>query len=155
MSNSAHTIVRLLDPFLYDLCETSIRRSPVSAQYNGREIRSFVYDRPMDQHYIIHLMAVLLSVIKFGGASFTKVARSTQMSRCTHSGLQERVRDCMYTVVCMWLVGLRVFRWWKFPRDDVYGRAGERHAPVWFQDLLTRDELTMRAGTFKRNRSQH
>ena len=90
---------RLLDPFLYDLCDPSICRSPTSAQYNGREIRSFVYDRPMDQHYVIHLMNVLSSVIKFGGASFTKVARSTQMSRCTHSGLQERVRDCAYYVL--------------------------------------------------------
>ena len=84
---------RILDPFLYDLCDPAIRRSQCVSEYNGREIHSFVYDRPIDQRYINHLLSVLLSVIKFGGQGFNKVARTTQINRSSQASLLDRINS--------------------------------------------------------------
>lgn len=70
-----------------------MRRSSSLVSYNGREIPSFTYDRPIDQRYISHLLEVLLSIVKFGGQGFSKLARTTQVNRGTHAGLQERLKD--------------------------------------------------------------
>ncbi|KAJ3545543.1 hypothetical protein NM688_g5613 [Phlebia brevispora] len=93
MRCSLKSYLRILDPFLYDLSDPSIRRAPCLKTYNGREIPSFTYERPMDQRYINHLLSVLLSVVKFGGQGFSKVAKTTQINRAAHAGLVERIND--------------------------------------------------------------
>jgi hypothetical protein len=85
--------VRVLDPLLYDLCDPTIRRTQTTSQVNGRQVQSFSYMRPFDQRYIIHLLGVLLSVVKFGGQGFTKIVRSTLLNRSLFTGLIERTRD--------------------------------------------------------------
>ncbi len=88
-----HVLPRILDPFLYDLNDPAIRRSSCLKAYNGREIPSFMYERPIDQRYIHHVLNVLLSVVKFGGQGFSKIARISPVTRGTHTGLMERLDD--------------------------------------------------------------
>lgn len=83
----------ILDPLIFDLCDPSIRRSPVVLEFNGRQVPSSEYDRPFDQRYIIHAMGILLSVVKFGGQGLTKIARGTLISRSAHAAVRERARS--------------------------------------------------------------
>lgn len=62
---------------------------------NGRQVQYFEYDRTFDQRYIIHVLGILLSVVKFGGQGLTKVARATPISRSSHAALRERARSSM------------------------------------------------------------
>lgn len=59
--------------------------------YNGREISGFTYTRRFDQHRVDHLVESLLSLTKFGGQGFGRVARSTQFRRSSHAGFVDRV----------------------------------------------------------------
>lgn len=52
-----------------------------------------MYERPIDQRYIHHVLNVLLSVVKFGGQGFSKIARMSPVTRGTHTGLLERLED--------------------------------------------------------------
>ncbi|TCD67610.1 hypothetical protein EIP91_012242 [Steccherinum ochraceum] len=84
--------LRILDPMLYDLHDPHIRRTRSAEEYNGRSIQAFRYDRPFDQRYMCHILDSLLSVVKFGGQGFGKIARTTAVSRSSHVGLLERVQ---------------------------------------------------------------
>ncbi|KAI0095247.1 Dopey, N-terminal-domain-containing protein [Irpex rosettiformis] len=93
MRCSLKSYLRVLDPLLYDLCDPTICRSQTSLQLNGRQVQGFSYLKPFDQRYIIHLFGVLLSVVKFGGQGFTKIARSTPITRSLLNELGDRTRD--------------------------------------------------------------
>lgn len=81
----------VLDPILFELLDPSVRRTPSTAKVRGKELQTFVYERPFDQRYTNHLLEMLLSIIRFGGQGFAKTARSTPIRRSHHSGLVERV----------------------------------------------------------------
>ncbi len=87
---------RVLDPLLYDLCDPTVLRTQASLQLNGRQVQGFSYLKPFDQRYVVHVLGVLLSVVKFGGQGFTKITHSTPISRSIFSGLIDRTRDCEY-----------------------------------------------------------
>jgi hypothetical protein len=70
----------VLDPLLADLLDPAIRRIPATEMYQGREVRGYVYEKPFDQNQIYHILESLLSVIRFGGAGFSKVATGTVLS---------------------------------------------------------------------------
>ncbi|KAH8099733.1 Dopey, N-terminal-domain-containing protein [Cristinia sonorae] len=84
--------LRILDPLLYDLHDPQIRRLRSNEEHNGRSIQGFRYERPFDQRYTSHLLESLLSVVKFGGQGFSKIARSTVVTRTSHSGLLDRLQ---------------------------------------------------------------
>ena len=85
---------RVLDPILFDLLDPSVRRSRSVTKINGRELEDFTYDAPMDQRLINHLLDTLLSVVRFGGQGFVKVANSTPIRKSSHPGLVNRVESC-------------------------------------------------------------
>ena len=87
---------RILDPILFDLLDPSVRRSRSVTKINARELQDFTYDAPMDQRLINHLLDTLLSVVRFGGQGFVKVANSTPIRRSLHSGLVKRVESCKW-----------------------------------------------------------
>ncbi|THH33130.1 hypothetical protein EUX98_g1019 [Antrodiella citrinella] len=84
--------LRILDPILFDLQDPQILRVRSVEEHNGRSIHAFRYERPFDQRYISHLLDSLLSIVKFGGQGFSKVAKSAAISRTTHSGVLERIQ---------------------------------------------------------------
>ena len=59
----------------------------VCVAFNGRQVQCFEYDRTFDQRYIIHVMGILLSVVKFGGQGFTKIAKATPITRSSHAAV--------------------------------------------------------------------
>ena len=88
------TTARVLDPILFDLLDPSVRRSRSVTRINDRELQDFTYDAPMDQRLINHLLDTLLSVVRFGGQGFVKVANSTPIRRSLHPDLVSRVESC-------------------------------------------------------------
>lgn len=81
----------VLDPILYDLLDSSMKRIPFVTKINGRELQSLSYERPFDQAYVNHLLETLLSVVKFGGQGFGKTARMNSVRRSYSSELVERI----------------------------------------------------------------
>jgi len=93
------TTTRILDPILFDLLDPSVRRSRSATKINDRELQDFTYDAPMNQRLINHLLDTLLSVVRFGGQGFVKVANSTPIRRSLHSGLVRRVENCKWGAI--------------------------------------------------------
>ncbi|KAF8899262.1 Dopey, N-terminal-domain-containing protein [Infundibulicybe gibba] len=93
MRCSLKSYLRVLDPILFELLDPSIRRAPTTTKIRGRELQTFVYERPFDQRYINHLLEMLLSIVRFGGQGFTKSARSSPIRRSHHAGLVQRVES--------------------------------------------------------------
>ncbi|KAF9270860.1 hypothetical protein L218DRAFT_952937 [Marasmius fiardii PR-910] len=91
MRSSLKSYTRALDPILFDLLDSSIRRNPTTLKVGGKEIQSFLYERPLDQRYARHLLDMLLSIVQFGGQGFAKTARVTPIKRSQYPGLVERV----------------------------------------------------------------
>ena len=54
----------------------------------------------MDQRLVNHLLDTLLSVVRFGGQGFVKVANSTPIRRSSHPGLVKRIENCRWNVAC-------------------------------------------------------
>ena len=65
--NQTQSFCRVLDPILFDLLDPALRRTPSVSKINGKELRDFSYERPIDQSYITYLLETLLSVVRFGG----------------------------------------------------------------------------------------
>lgn len=82
----------VLDPMLFDLLDPTIRYSLSTTQLKGKQLQGFIYETPFDQHYANYLLETLLSVVKFGGLGFCKIARATPISRSLYSGLLQRLQ---------------------------------------------------------------
>ncbi|KAK0500731.1 Dopey, N-terminal-domain-containing protein [Armillaria luteobubalina] len=95
MRCSLKSYLRVLDPIIFELLDPSIRRVPSTTKVRGKELQGFAYGRPFDQRYTQHLLEMLLSVIRFGGQGFAKIARNTSIKRSQHSGLVQRVQSGM------------------------------------------------------------
>jgi hypothetical protein len=64
-----------------------------------KELQGFLYERPFDQRYVNHLLEVLLSVARFGGQGFAKIARATAIRRSHHAVLIQRAESSMFSLV--------------------------------------------------------
>ncbi|KAI0660570.1 Dopey, N-terminal-domain-containing protein [Cubamyces menziesii] len=93
MRCSLKSYLRVLDPILFDLLDPTIRYIPSTTELRGKQLQGFSYERPFDQRYVNYLLETLLSVAKFGGQGFSKVARSTPISRSIYSGLLQRLQS--------------------------------------------------------------
>ncbi|KAI0783393.1 Dopey, N-terminal-domain-containing protein [Abortiporus biennis] len=93
MRCSLKSYLRVLDPLLYDLHEPAIRRISTWDELNGKRLQGFLYDCPFDQRYINHLLETLLSIVKFGGQGFSKIARSTPIGKSNASILLDRLQS--------------------------------------------------------------
>ena len=82
----------VLDPMLFDLFDPNIRYSPSTTELNGKQLQGFTYERPFDQHYVNYVLETLLSVVKFGGQGFSKVARTTPINRSLYGTLLQRLQ---------------------------------------------------------------
>ncbi|KAI9057020.1 hypothetical protein FKP32DRAFT_1598504 [Trametes sanguinea] len=91
MRCSLKSYLRVLDPVLFDLFDPTIRYTPSTTELNGKQLQGFIYERSFDQRYVNYLLETLLSIVKFGGQGFSKVARSTPVGRSLYSALSQRL----------------------------------------------------------------
>ncbi|KAG8710253.1 hypothetical protein FRC11_004702, partial [Ceratobasidium sp. 423] len=90
MRCSLKSYIRVIEPVLFDLLDPSIKRSSATFTFNGRDTRGFTYERPMDQRKLAYILESLLSVIRYGGQGFGRVARTTPIQRTLYPGLMAR-----------------------------------------------------------------
>ncbi|KAI0361079.1 hypothetical protein OH77DRAFT_1391372 [Trametes cingulata] len=95
MRCSLKSYLRVLDPILFDLFDPSIRYTASTTEMKGKQLQGFTYERPFDQRYVNYLLETLLSVVKFGGQGFSKVARTTPISRSLYSNLLHRLQSAV------------------------------------------------------------
>ena len=93
----------VLDPILYDLFDPSIRCLPSTTELKGKQLQGYMYERPFDQRYVNYLLETLLSIVKFGGQGFSKVARSTPINRSLYSNLLQRMQSRAFSRIYSWL----------------------------------------------------
>ncbi|KAL1738627.1 hypothetical protein HDZ31DRAFT_78212, partial [Schizophyllum fasciatum] len=91
MRCSLKSYLRVLDPILFDILDPGIRRSPSLTKIRGKELQSFMYERPFDQRYVHHLLELLVGVMRFGGQGFAKTIRTTPVRRTPNAELIERL----------------------------------------------------------------
>ena len=85
-------VFSVLDPILFDLFDPNVRYSPSTTELKGKQLQGFVYERAFDQHYVNYLLETLLSVVKFGGQGFSKIARNTPITRSQYGSLLQRLQ---------------------------------------------------------------
>ncbi|KAI0375501.1 hypothetical protein BV20DRAFT_986250 [Pilatotrama ljubarskyi] len=97
MRCSLKSYLRVLDPILFDLFDPTIRYTTSTTELKGKQLQGFTYERPFDQRYVNYLLETLLSVVKFGGQGFSKVARSTAIGRSLYGNLLQRLQSVSAT----------------------------------------------------------
>ncbi|QRW09045.1 hypothetical protein RhiLY_08044 [Ceratobasidium sp. AG-Ba] len=90
MRCSLKSYIRVIEPVLFDLLDPAIKRSSTTFTFNGRDTRGYVYERPTDQRKFIYILETLLSVVRYGGQGFGRVARTTIVQRTLYPGLMAR-----------------------------------------------------------------
>ncbi|EJF67133.1 hypothetical protein DICSQDRAFT_151482 [Dichomitus squalens LYAD-421 SS1] len=97
MRCSLKSYLRVLDPMLFDLFDPNVRYAPSTTELKGKQLQGYTYERPFDQHYVNYVLETLLSVVKFGGLGFSRVARTTPISRSLHGALLQRLQTVSAT----------------------------------------------------------
>lgn len=90
MRCSLKSYIRVIEPVLFDLLDPAVKRSSATFTFNGRDTRGYTYERPIDQHKFIYILEALLSVVRYGGQGFGRVARTTLVQRTLYPGLMAR-----------------------------------------------------------------
>lgn len=89
---------------MYDLFEPSVRRSPATTEVHGRQLQGFSYDHSYDQRYTNHILETLMSVVKFGGQGFSKIARTTLLNRTPYVALLQRLQAGKFLYPTLWAI---------------------------------------------------
>ncbi|CAE6407081.1 unnamed protein product [Rhizoctonia solani] len=90
MRCSLKSYIRVIEPVLFDLLDPSIKRASATFTFNGRDTRGYTYERSIDQRKLAYVLENLLSVIRYGGQGFGRVARTTLIQRSLYPGLMAR-----------------------------------------------------------------
>ncbi|KAG8729545.1 hypothetical protein FRC12_020895, partial [Ceratobasidium sp. 428] len=90
MRCSLKSYIRVIEPVLFDLLDPAIRRTSATFTFNGRDTRGYTYERPIDQRKFLYILETLLSVVRYGGQGFGRVARTTIVQRTLYPGLMAR-----------------------------------------------------------------
>ncbi|KAF8684488.1 Dopey, N-terminal [Rhizoctonia solani] len=90
MRCSLKSYIRVIEPVLFDLLDPSIKRASTTFTFNGRDTRGYTYERSIDQRKLAYVLESLLSVIRYGGQGFGRVARTTLIQRSLYPGLMAR-----------------------------------------------------------------
>ncbi|KAG9123031.1 hypothetical protein FRC07_000333 [Ceratobasidium sp. 392] len=85
-----YQVPSVIEPILFDLLDPAIKRTSATFTFNGRDTRGYIYERPIDQRRFIYILETLLSVVRYGGQGFGRVARTTIVQRTLYPGLMAR-----------------------------------------------------------------
>jgi hypothetical protein len=89
---SLNSHLRVLDPLLFDLMDPMIIRLPGVVSWQGREMRTFSYERPFDVNRMKYLVETMLALVHFGGQGLGRVARMTPLKKTQHPDLFARAQ---------------------------------------------------------------
>jgi hypothetical protein len=83
--------LRIIDPILLILLDPAIMRQATSVQVSGVSVEVYHYLKPFDQAKVQHVLENLLSVARFGGQGFTRVAKGSVTRQTPDEALRKRM----------------------------------------------------------------
>ncbi|GAA5913260.1 Dop1p [Sporobolomyces salmoneus] len=91
MRCSLKSYIRILDPLLFSLLDSTISFRPRTVKVSETRIPILVYERSFDQNRIQHVLDNLLALARFGGQGFIRIAKSSWLKHTLDPALRERV----------------------------------------------------------------
>ncbi|KAG8842667.1 hypothetical protein FRC20_004310, partial [Serendipita sp. 405] len=82
--------MRILDPVLYELMDPTVRRTPATVSWQGRDTKIYNYDKPFDSSRVVYLLDTLTATLRFGGQGIAKVARGSPIKKSGHPEVYKR-----------------------------------------------------------------
>lgn len=89
MRCSLKSYLRVLDPLFTTLLDPRIRRRPVKVHIADRDIAMHEYVAPFDDAVVEHALESLLSLARFGGQGFTRIAKGCLLKHTLDPALKE------------------------------------------------------------------
>ena len=85
---------RILDPLIFALLDLSIQQKSANVEVAGLELPILVYHQTFDQARTHHILDDLLSLTRFGGQGFVRIAKGSFLKHTLDQTLRDRVRAC-------------------------------------------------------------
>lgn len=79
MRCSLKSYLRILDPLFITLISSEIKRSPTTITLRDRTFSIFHYTHPFNQAAVNHALECVLTLARFGGHGFTRIAKTCYM----------------------------------------------------------------------------
>lgn len=92
MRCSLKSYLRILDPLLFTLLDPAIQTKPEMTKVNGLRLPILVYHHTFDQARVHHVLDDLLSLARFGGQGFIRIAKGSFLKHTLDPAFRERVR---------------------------------------------------------------
>ncbi|KAL8286531.1 hypothetical protein RQP46_004548 [Phenoliferia psychrophenolica] len=92
MRCSLKSYLRILDPLLFTLLDPAVKHHPTTLVVAGVHLPSLVYRTTFDQARVHHVLDDLLSLARFGGQGFIRIAKGSFLKHTLDPAFRERVR---------------------------------------------------------------
>ncbi|MBW0470508.1 hypothetical protein O181_010223, partial [Austropuccinia psidii MF-1] len=89
MRCSLKSYLRVLDPLFGVFLSSEIKRKPFELELEDRSIRVYHYIYPFDQDLVQHTLESLLTLVRFGGQGFTRMAKTCLMKHSHDAVLRQ------------------------------------------------------------------
>lgn len=91
------SIARILDPLIFTLLDPAIQQESTTITVADVQLPILVYHQTFDQALIHHVLDDLLSLAKFGGQGFIRIAKGFHLKHTLDTKLRDRVRACTFS----------------------------------------------------------
>lgn len=81
-----------MDPLIFTLLDPSIKQHQASINVGGLDLSILLYRQTFDQSIVYHVLDALLSLAKFGGQGFIRIAKASFLKHTIDPAFRERVR---------------------------------------------------------------
>lgn len=81
-----------MDPLIFTLLDPAIKQQQATTKVGGLDISILVYQQTFDQAKVQHVLDALLSLAKFGGQGFIRIAKASFLKHTLDPAFRERVR---------------------------------------------------------------
>lgn len=82
----------MLDPLLTDLLDPRIRFDSIKLQVDGLDATGYQYSQPFNDRTVEHSLECILSLAKFGGQGFARIAASCPLKSTLDPALRLLLR---------------------------------------------------------------
>ncbi|KAG0147859.1 hypothetical protein CROQUDRAFT_42250 [Cronartium quercuum f. sp. fusiforme G11] len=91
MRCSLKSYLRVLDPLFITLIASDIQRSPTTITLGDRTFSIYHYVHPFDQACVHHALECILTLARFGGHGFTRIAKTCYMKHAHDPALRKLI----------------------------------------------------------------